>query len=314
MYPDGFHSENRRAVRGESATEIAGNVPIRRDHRGAGGGARPDGQAIVYTSGDSVFQIAAHKDVVPLPTLYGWSRVARRLLTGEHTVGRVIARPFRRGPAGAFVRSPSGGISPVPPPGPTVLDQLHGRRRLLRRREDPGHLLGSRHHGGALLGFQRPRSGADARVPASPGSFVRLREPGGLRLEVRAPQRPRRLRGGDRGVRSATPGTDRRPGRWRPVHHRRPRLRPDDSLDRSHEGANAAAGRGLPGGPFEIGTRGSFGDLGHTIAALLGVEVEGLEGESFADRIGFRSDVGACRLEVQREVEGALAASASSDR
>jgi phosphopentomutase len=43
----------------------------------------------------------------------------------------------------------------------------------------------------------------------------------------------------------------------------------------------------LSGGPYEIGTRGSFGDLGHTVAHLLGVRVEGLEGESFADRIGF---------------------------
>ncbi len=70
-----------------------------------------------------MFQIATHKDVVPLPTLYEWSRVARRLLTGEHTVGRVIARPFE-GPSGAFVRSPERRDFAVPPPGPTVLDSL----------------------------------------------------------------------------------------------------------------------------------------------------------------------------------------------
>ena len=81
------------------------------------------GKPIVYTSGDSVFQIATHKDVVPLPTLYEWSRVARRLLTGEHTVGRVIARPFE-GPSGAFARSPERRDFAVPPPGPTVLDSL----------------------------------------------------------------------------------------------------------------------------------------------------------------------------------------------
>ena len=81
------------------------------------------GKPIVYTSGDSVFQIATHKDVVPLATLYEWSRVARRLLTGEHTVGRVIARPFE-GQPGAFVRSPERRDFAVPPPGPTVLDRL----------------------------------------------------------------------------------------------------------------------------------------------------------------------------------------------
>ena len=62
--------------------------------------------------------------------------------------------------------------------------------------------------------------------------------------------------------------------------------RPASSTDHTRERTPLLAA-GLPGGPYEIGTRGSFGDLGHTIAALLGVEVEGLEGESFADRIGF---------------------------
>jgi phosphopentomutase len=52
------------------------------------------GQPIVYTSADSVFQIAAHEQVVPVETLYDWCRFARRLLTGPHAVGRVIARPF----------------------------------------------------------------------------------------------------------------------------------------------------------------------------------------------------------------------------
>jgi phosphopentomutase len=81
------------------------------------------GRPIVYTSGDSVFQIATHKRVVPLPTLYEWCRVARRILTGEHEVGRVIARPFE-GEPDAFVRSPERRDFSVPPPGPTVLDHL----------------------------------------------------------------------------------------------------------------------------------------------------------------------------------------------
>src|SRR5439155_23321710 len=82
------------------------------------------GYPIVYTSGDSVFQIACHVDVVPLPTLYKWSEIARRILDGEHRVGRIIARPFN-GQPGKYKRL--GGERrdyAVPPPAPTLLDKL----------------------------------------------------------------------------------------------------------------------------------------------------------------------------------------------
>lgn len=62
------------------------------------------GQPIVYTSADSVFQVAAHEDTVPLGTLYDWCRYARSLLQGPHGVGRVIARPFRGSP-GHYLRT-----------------------------------------------------------------------------------------------------------------------------------------------------------------------------------------------------------------
>src|SRR6266849_4784145 len=62
------------------------------------------GKPIVYTSGDSVFQIAAHEDVIPIAELYRMCEIARKLLDGPHRVGRVIARPFT-GPAGNFVRT-----------------------------------------------------------------------------------------------------------------------------------------------------------------------------------------------------------------
>lgn len=81
--------------------------------------ARP----IVYTSADSVFQIAAHVDVVPLPRLYEMCRVARELLRGEHEVGRVIARPFE-GTPGAFVRTADRHDFSVVPPQPTLLDAV----------------------------------------------------------------------------------------------------------------------------------------------------------------------------------------------
>jgi phosphopentomutase len=80
------------------------------------------GYPIVYTSADSVFQIAAHEDVIPLEHLYEICEIARRQLTGEHAVGRVIARPFV-GTPGAFKRTEGRRDYPLTPP-PTLLDAL----------------------------------------------------------------------------------------------------------------------------------------------------------------------------------------------
>lgn len=88
------------------------------------------GRPIVYTSADSVFQVAAHVDVVPLEQLYAWCEAARRILTGEHAVARVIARPFT-GEPGAFERLGAARKDySVAPPRTTVLDVLkaHGRQ------------------------------------------------------------------------------------------------------------------------------------------------------------------------------------------
>ncbi|HUW64468.1 MAG TPA: phosphopentomutase, partial [Spirochaetia bacterium] len=77
----------------------------------------------VYTSGDSVFQIAVHEDVMPPEELYRICRIARGILTGEHSVSRVIARPFA-GTPGHFVRTPRRHDFSLPPAGTTVLDLL----------------------------------------------------------------------------------------------------------------------------------------------------------------------------------------------
>jgi phosphopentomutase len=81
------------------------------------------GRPIVYTSADSVFQIAAHEGVVPLEQLYGWCRIARELLTGEDQVGRVIARPFV-GEPGNFRRTEARQDYAIDPPEDTLLDHL----------------------------------------------------------------------------------------------------------------------------------------------------------------------------------------------
>jgi phosphopentomutase len=81
------------------------------------------GKPIVYTSGDSVFQVAAHEDVILIEDLYRICRVARDLLQGEHRVGRVIARPFT-GAAGGFRRAEHRHDYAVEPPRPMLLDLL----------------------------------------------------------------------------------------------------------------------------------------------------------------------------------------------
>jgi len=81
------------------------------------------GDLIVYTSADSVFQIAAHESVVPVETLYEYCRMAREILQGEHGVGRVIARPFA-GESGAFYRTAGRHDFSLTPPAVTMLDQL----------------------------------------------------------------------------------------------------------------------------------------------------------------------------------------------
>ena len=84
------------------------------------------GKPIVYTSGDSVFQIAAHEDVIPIADLYRMCEIARKLLDGPHRVGRVIARPFA-GTVGHFARTTRRHDYAVDPPKPMLLDVLSER-------------------------------------------------------------------------------------------------------------------------------------------------------------------------------------------
>ncbi len=81
------------------------------------------GSPIVYTSGDSVFQIAAHEDVIPIAELYRMCEIARKLLDGPNRVGRVIARPFA-GTTGSFRRTERRHDYAVEPPRPMLLDAL----------------------------------------------------------------------------------------------------------------------------------------------------------------------------------------------
>ena len=83
------------------------------------------GSPIVYTSADSVFQVAAHEEIIPLEELYRICRLARAILQGEHRVGRVIARPFVGAP-GNFRRTPNRHDYAIEPPPGMLLDRLAG--------------------------------------------------------------------------------------------------------------------------------------------------------------------------------------------
>jgi len=85
------------------------------------------GRPIVYTSGDSVFQIAAHESVIPIPELYKMCEIARNLLDGPHRVGRVIARPFI-GETGNYTRTARRHDYAVDPPKPMLMDVLADKK------------------------------------------------------------------------------------------------------------------------------------------------------------------------------------------
>ena len=124
-YPDGFPKElldefSKRVGRGVLCNKPYSGTDVIRDY----GKAHCDsGDLIVYTSADSVFQIAAHEDVVDVETLYKYCRIARELLTGEHAVGRVIARPFV-GTEGAYKRTENRHDFSLTPPRATVMDEI----------------------------------------------------------------------------------------------------------------------------------------------------------------------------------------------
>ncbi len=128
-YPNGFPPEIIEAFERETGLEVIGNKPASGTEiiKELGDEHYVTGKPIVYTSADSVFQIAAHEDVIPPLELYHICRIARRILTGEHAVGRVIARPFI-GTSGAYVRTGNRRDFSVDPFGDTMLDVLKKAR------------------------------------------------------------------------------------------------------------------------------------------------------------------------------------------
>ena len=124
-YPDGFPEEILQPFRQATGRGILANAPwsgtaVIEEY---GAEHMRTGDLIVYTSADSVFQIAAHEDIVPPEQLYEYCRMARKILQGKHGVGRVIARPFV-GQPGSFKRTANRHDFSLEPPKSTLLDVL----------------------------------------------------------------------------------------------------------------------------------------------------------------------------------------------
>src|SRR3989442_4319218 len=286
LYPNGFPPEviepferaiGRQVLGNEAASGTEIIARLGEEHLRT---ARP----IVYTSGDSVFQIAAHVDVVPLEQLYEWCRIARRILDGEHRVGRVIARPFTGRP-GSFVRLPDRRDYSIPPPGPTVLDFVKDAGVAVYGVGKIGDICCEQ----GLTEYRYSRSNDDGvdltlEYLARPGPvlvFTNLvdfdskyghrNDPQGYAncvedFDRRLPELRQAVgRGllfvtGDHGCDPTTPPTDH-------SRERTPLL---------VSGARRT-------GAVDLGDRACFGDLGATIADVFGVRAEGLAGESFAE-------------------------------
>jgi phosphopentomutase len=243
------------------------------------------GKPIVYTSADSVFQIASHVDVVPLERLYELCRIARDLLRGEHEVGRVIARPFEGG-SGAYSRTPDRHDFAVEPERDTVLDEIKAAGLEVRSVGKISDIFAGR----GITSSRPTRSNEDGMEALieemkalSEGlvfvnlvdfdqSFGHRNDPAGYAGALEAFDRklPEILAAGgpghvlfitaDHGNDPTTPSTD----------HSRERV------------PVLVAGDGIKPGP--LGVRASYADLGATIAELLGVTTT-TPGTSFASSL-----------------------------
>lgn len=248
------------------------------------------GSPIVYTSGDSVFQIACHEVVAGPEELYEWCRIARDLLTGENDVGRVIARPFA-GEPGRFVRVAGRRDLSLPPPAETLLDRCEQAGVPVFGVGKIGDVFTMRGLADSRLSSSN-EEGMDmaTRFLAEPGPalvFVNLvdfdskyghrNDPAGFAacveaFDLRVPDLVRAVGEGvlfitgDHGCDPTTPSTDH-----------------------SREMVPV-----LVSGPFDgrvdLGTRSSFADLGATVGELLGVSTDSLAGESFLGDLGMRPD------------------------
>jgi len=287
-FPDGFPDRIVEAFERAIGRRILGNVAASGTDiiRELGDEHVRTGSPIVYTSADSVFQVAAHEDVIPVAGLYAICETARELLRGPDEVGRVIARPFT-GSAGEYVRTSRRNDYAVDPPSETLLDRLKsmgldvvgvgkvpsifchrgltselpasGNMALVDRtidamRADTRGLIFSNlvdfdmlyGHRNDVEGYAAALEAFDARVP----QLLRAMKPGDLFVIT-----------ADHGCDPTTPSTDH-----------------------SREYVPILACGERVAGPISLGTRSSLADIGQTIAEVFGTATDA--GESFLGSLG----------------------------
>ena len=285
LYPEGFPSEVIGAFEEAIGTGTLGNYPASGTEiiEALGEEHLATGKPIVYTSGDSVFQVAAHVDVIPLERLYELCRIARAILRGPHEVGRVIARPFRGAP-GSFERTPDRHDFSVLPPRPTVLDEIAASGREVRAVGKISDIFGGRgptssrptrsNDEGIDAVIEETRSISEGLVFANLVDFDSIyghrNDPQGYARELEAtdrrlPELLEALQGGDVLIVTADHGND-------PT---------TESTDHSRERVPLLCAGALVRGNTDLGVRESFADCGATVADLLGVDTA-TPGRSFA--------------------------------
>jgi phosphopentomutase len=145
-YPDGFPAEVLDEFKRRTGYDVLGNKASSGTEiiKELGEEHVRTGKPIVYTSADSVFQIAAHEEVIPIERLYEICEIVRAMLQGEHAVGRVIARPFVGDSAETFKRTPRRRDYPLAPIQDTVMDKLLAQGRQVRATGKIDDLFGGR--------------------------------------------------------------------------------------------------------------------------------------------------------------------------
>ena len=287
LYPEGFPPEVVERFEKAVGKKVLVNRPASGTEviKQYGEEHMKTGRPILYTSGDSVFQIAAHEDVVPIETLYRWCETAREMLDGKHRVGRVIARPFV-GKPGSFTRTHRRHDYTVPPDGPTLLDELEAQGKRVYGIGKIEDLFSGRGVAKAVH-TESNRDGLEKTVAALSGQgddfvfanlndfdtkFGHRNDPQGYaraleELDAFVPALLAGLGDGDVLMVTADHGGD-----------------PSDvSTDHTREFVPmVAAGPRVRAG-VDVGTRATFADLGATVAEHLGVAP--LAGASFLSAI-----------------------------
>lgn len=288
-YPNGFPDEVIREYERRIGRRTLGNRPasgtVILDELGEE--HMETGSPIVYTSGDSVFQVAAHEDVIPIEELWRICEIARELMRGEHNVGRIIARPFVGPGKSRFTRTSRRKDFSVAPTGETVVERAHKAGRkvvgvgkiadIFDRVGIDQEIRSESNSDGMAKTIELIRqSDADfifTNLVDFDSKYGHRNDPVGYAralesLDREIPALLEALRKGDLLLVTADHGCD-------PT---------DVSTDHTREYVPIlAAGPSVRRGP--LGTCASFGDLGATVADHLRISRKGLAGASLLDRI-----------------------------